>query len=111
MVRNKVSKLARHEQAGRRDQRRLVGGSAEVSEVAGDEASPSRQVSSRELLEETQRRLSAEERRLLELRQQGLDWAAIAVAVGGSAEGRRKQLARAVERVAGELGLDDADPV
>jgi RNA polymerase sigma-70 factor (ECF subfamily) len=46
---------------------------------------------------------------LLELRQQGLDWAAIAAQVGGSAEARRKQLARAVERVGGELGLEEAE--
>jgi RNA polymerase sigma-70 factor (ECF subfamily) len=111
MVRNKVSKLVRHEQAERRDQRRLAGGTAEVHLAAGGEASPSRQVSSRELLEEAQRRLSEEERRLLELRQQGLDWAAIATAAGGSPEGRRKQLARAVERVAEELGLEEGDSV
>jgi hypothetical protein len=42
-------------------------------------------------------------RRLVELRQQGDDWAAIAGAVGGTAEGLRKQHARAVARVAAEL--------
>jgi RNA polymerase sigma-70 factor (ECF subfamily) len=109
MVRNKVSKLARGEQAERRDQRRLVAGSAEEYEVASGQASPSRQASARELLAEVQRRLSDEERGMLELRQQGLDWAAIAAAVGGSPEARRKQLARAVGRVGGELGLDEAE--
>src|SRR5436309_1583756 len=78
MVRNKLSKLARYEQAERRDQRRVAAGSAEEHEVAADQASPSRQVSARELLEEVQRRLSEEERHLLQLRHQGLDWAAIA---------------------------------
>jgi RNA polymerase sigma-70 factor (ECF subfamily) len=107
MARNKAYKLVRHEQAERRDQRRVEGGSPEVDVAAGGEASPSRQVSARELLEEARRRLGAEERRLLELRQQGLDWAAIAAEVGGGAEARRKQLARAVERVAEELGLDE----
>jgi RNA polymerase sigma-70 factor (ECF subfamily) len=109
MVRNKVSKLARHEQAERRDQRRLAPASADEHDVAGDEPTPSRVVSARELLDEAQRRLGPEERRLLELRQQGLDWAGIAEAVGGSPEARRKQLARAVERVAGELGLEDKE--
>jgi RNA polymerase sigma-70 factor (ECF subfamily) len=109
MVRNKLSKLARHEQAERRDQRRVAPGSAEEHDLPAGQASPSRVVAARELLAETQRRLSAEEQRLFELRQQGLDWAAIADAVGGSPEARRKQLARAVERVAGELGLEDAD--
>ena len=35
----------------------------------------------------------------------GLDWAAIAAAQGGSAEALRKKLARALDRVAAELGL------
>jgi RNA polymerase sigma-70 factor (ECF subfamily) len=109
MVRNKLSKLARHEQAGRRDQRRVAAGSAEEHEVPGSEATPSRLVSAREMLGEVQRRLNDEERRLLELRQQGLDWAAIAGEVGGSPEARRKQLARAVERIAGDLGLDEME--
>jgi RNA polymerase sigma-70 factor (ECF subfamily) len=108
MVRNKLSKVARHEQAERRDQRRVAAGSAEDHEVAGPQATPSRHVSGRELLDEVQRRLSDEERHLLELRQQGLDWAAIAVQAGGSPEARRKQLARAVERIAAELGLEDS---
>jgi hypothetical protein len=64
-------------------------------------------VSARELLDEVQRRLSPEERHLLELRQQGLEWAGIAAEVGGSPEARRKQLARAVERLARELGLEE----
>ena len=109
MVRNKLSKLARHENADRRDQRRVAVGGDDVYDVAGDQASPSRQVSAREMLDEVQRRLSDEERKLLQLRQEGLDWVAIAAAVGGGPEARRKQLARAVERVGGELGLDEAD--
>ena len=61
----------------------------------------------RDLLQEVQRRLSADERRLLELRNQGCDWAAIAAEVGGAAETLRKKLARAIDRVVDELGLDD----
>ncbi|MFO0842803.1 MAG: sigma-70 family RNA polymerase sigma factor [Gemmataceae bacterium] len=106
MVRNKLSKLARRERALCRDHRRVAAGSPEDHEVSDDQASPVRQVAARELLEETQRRLSAEERLMLELRQQGLDWASIATTVGGSPEARRKQLARSVERVAAELGLE-----
>ncbi len=110
MVRNKLSKLVRHEQAECRDQRRIAGSAVE-HEVAALGASPSRLVSARELLAEVQGRLSEEERRLLELRQQDLGWAEIARQVGGSPDGRRVQLARAVERVAAELGLEDADRV
>src|SRR5262249_9181972 len=62
-----------------------------------------------ELLAEVQRRLSAEERQLVELRREGLAWAAIAARLGGSPEALRKQHARALDRVTREVGLDDAD--
>jgi hypothetical protein len=51
------------------------------------------------------KRLSEEERHLADLRGQGRDWAAIAAELGGTPEGRRKQLRRAIERVERELGL------
>ena len=63
-----------------------------------------------ELLAEVLRRLTPEERRLVELRQQGLDWAAIAAEVGGSAEALRKQHARAVARVAEHLEESGVGP-
>jgi hypothetical protein len=43
----------------------------------------------------------------LELREQGHEWAAIATTLGGNPEALRKKLARAVERVARQLGLDE----
>lgn len=45
-------------------------------------------------------RLSDEERPLAERRAAGPAWAAIAAEMGGTAQSRRKQLERAVERVA-----------
>jgi RNA polymerase sigma-70 factor (ECF subfamily) len=65
-------------------------------------------VAARDLFQAVQRRLAPDERRLVELREQGCDWAAIAAAEGGSAEALRKKLTRAIARVMGELGLDDA---
>jgi RNA polymerase sigma-70 factor (ECF subfamily) len=50
-------------------------------------------------------RLSDEERRIADLRASGCDWASVAAELGGTAEGRRKQLARAVVRVEQDLGL------
>ena len=38
---------------------------------------------------------------------QGLAWDEVARQLGGTAQARRMQLARAAERVARELGLDD----
>jgi hypothetical protein len=108
MVRNKLSKAVRHERADRRDARRVEAAGVEEREVAGDEATPSQQIEAKDLLQQVHRRLSAEERRLVELRGQGCDWAGIAAEVGGTPEGLRKQHARALARIAEELGLDEA---
>jgi RNA polymerase sigma-70 factor (ECF subfamily) len=108
MTRNKLSKAGRHQRAARRDARRVEAGDAAARDLVGAEATPSRHVAARELLEEVHRRLSPEERQLVELRHQGRDWAAIAAEVGGSPEALRKKLARAVGRVAEQLGLDEA---
>ncbi len=106
MARNKLAQQVRFHQRRRRDVRRVE--SAEAGrEIAGPtDESPSQLVSQRELLELFRGRLSDEERQIAELRKRGHDWAAVAEALGGTAEGRRKQLARAIARVEQELGLD-----
>jgi RNA polymerase sigma-70 factor (ECF subfamily) len=107
MTRKKLAFQARKERAQRRDNRRLAAaGPDEEVFVAGD-PSPSRHVAAQELLQEVQRRLSPDERQLAELRAGGLEWAAIAEQMGGSAEALRKKLARAVDQAARALGLDD----
>jgi len=62
----------------------------------------------RELLSELLGRLSAEDRRVAELRAEGLAWAEVATRTGGTAEAIRKRHARACGRAARELGLEDA---
>ncbi|HVK17945.1 MAG TPA: sigma-70 family RNA polymerase sigma factor [Fimbriiglobus sp.] len=103
MARNKLAKqVTRHRRAGR-DYRRtapVADGHAQPVSVAPD---PARQVAAAELVAEVYRLLSPDERRLVELRQQGHDWPAIAESLGGSAEALRKQHARAVARVAAQL--------
>jgi hypothetical protein len=51
--------------------------------------------------------LSDDERFLADQRALGRDWGDIAREVGGSAEALRKRLARAVDRAARGLGLDE----
>jgi RNA polymerase sigma factor (sigma-70 family) len=109
MARHKLSKARRDQFRARRDTRRVVDTSAEEHNVAAAASSPSVQVAAKEMLAEVHRRLSDQERQLVDLRNDGRDWAAIAAEVGGSPDALRKQLARAVARVADELGLDDAD--
>src|SRR5262249_45283144 len=106
MARNKVAEQARHHQRQRRDVRRV--GDLDIQEGAlpARQESPSRLASGRELLQKFREQLSEEERRIADLRAKGHDWAAVASELGGTAEGRRKQLARAVVRVEEDLGLN-----
>jgi RNA polymerase sigma-70 factor (ECF subfamily) len=107
MSQNKVLAHVRDSGAARRDYRRVREVSAEGRLLASADPSPSQQVSAQELLREFRRRLSEEERQLAEQRADGRDWAAIAAERGASPEALRKQLARAVARVAQELGMED----
>jgi RNA polymerase sigma-70 factor (ECF subfamily) len=109
IARNKLAFQARRHQALRRDARRVSGDDVNDLDPAAGGASPSRVIAGRELLAEVRRRLSEDERRLADLRAQGLGWAEIAAAVGGTADGRRMQLGRALGRVTQELGLDETD--
>jgi RNA polymerase sigma factor (sigma-70 family) len=109
MARNKVARQARKQRADRRDHRRNVQGGAEGWDFADPDPSPSRVVAGRELLGEFRARLTDEERRLADLRAQGREWAEIAAELGGTAQARRKQLARAADRVARELGMEGGE--
>jgi RNA polymerase sigma factor (sigma-70 family) len=106
MARNKILDHARRQQADRRDQRR-VHGDADLERMAGKEANPGRIVAGRELLDLVQRRLTAEERELVQERAEGRDWATLAAERGVGAEALRKRLVRALDRIARELGLED----
>jgi DNA-directed RNA polymerase specialized sigma24 family protein len=106
IARNKVARQANREHAACRDQRRISAG-ADVGDCAAPGGSPSRQLAARELLYEARRRMTAEELRLLERREQGVGWAEIAGELGGTPDGQRVRLARTVARVSRELGLDE----
>lgn len=109
MARNKLANQAHGQRAARRDVRRVEHGEGRADEVADRGGTPSRQIAARELLEMARALMTDEERRLLERRQDGADWAAVAEAEGGSPEALRKKLARAVDRVSREIGLDGSD--
>ena len=105
MARNKVADKVRMERAGRRDNRRVEAGDMQEREVAAPAPSPSQVVAGKELLSMVRGRLSEKERRLADLRSQGLPWAEIGEEFQEKPEALRKQLARALSRVEGELGL------
>jgi RNA polymerase sigma factor (sigma-70 family) len=116
MTRNKLAGQVKGHGAARRDFRRLTAAQSDrdgeadagAERIAGQGPTPSRDLAARELLEEALRRLSPEEKRILDCREQGGQWAEIATELGSSPEAIRKRLARAVERVAHELKLDES---
>jgi RNA polymerase sigma-70 factor (ECF subfamily) len=108
MARNKLLNQARDHHAARRDNR-LLAGPLEDVEAQGGSSDPSRQAEAKELLEEVHKRLTPEERRLVELRNQGLDWAYIARELGGNPATLRQKLHRALARLTRQLGLEDGD--
>jgi RNA polymerase sigma-70 factor (ECF subfamily) len=104
MTRHKLANQVRRHRAEMRDCRRLE--TCDPAYLEGRLAavpSPSRLVASRELLDEFRRRLSEEERMLADLRADGCEWTEIAARLGGTADARRKQLARAIDRVERQL--------
>jgi RNA polymerase sigma factor (sigma-70 family) len=117
MTRNKLANVVKSQGARRRDYRRTKAGdggpgcgdsprAAVFDDLAGKGATPSREVAAREMLDEARRRLMPDECLLLDRREQGREWNEIAAELGLSPEAARKRLARAVDRVALELGLD-----
>ncbi len=109
MARNKLSEHVKHHQRQRRDVRRTAGVGSDEAFAPAQAETPSQVVAHRELLEKFREQLTEEERQLADLRAAGLDWAQVAAQLGGTAEGRRKQLTRAIERVGAGLGLDTAN--
>ena len=65
----------------------------------------------RELLERVRRELTDDERELADQRALGRDWPEIAAERGATPDALRKKLTRALDRVAGRLGLEDSSHV
>jgi RNA polymerase sigma-70 factor (ECF subfamily) len=107
MARNKVAGQARRVRGRPADRQREPGGDVEGLELPEPAPPPPRAVLAADLLREVLRRLPAEERRLAELRARGLTWPQVSAELGGGAEARRKQLARALDGVVEQLGLQD----
>lgn len=108
MVRNRVAEEVRKQGRQRRDYRLVADGSAALNAAAGQLPTPSRVLAGKELLAEVRQRLSEEERQMADLRGQGTPWDEIAGLLGGTAQARRVQLKRALDRVSAELGLEES---
>jgi RNA polymerase sigma-70 factor (ECF subfamily) len=107
MARKKLLLQVRKQRAQCRDVRRSEPINRDDSAAVAADPSPSRHCEAQDLLHNFRQRLTPEERRLAELRALGREWRDIAAQVGGTPAARRKQLSRAIDRVARELGLDE----
>lgn len=108
MARNKLASLARREQRLRRDMRRIASTQPdELEQVVDNEGSPSEIVLRRELIDRMRAELTDDERQIADLRVEGMGWDEVAERLGGSAQARRMQLARGIERAAEHLGLEE----
>jgi DNA-directed RNA polymerase specialized sigma24 family protein len=95
IARNRIAAL------GRRDTRVRILSAApeELTDCPSPAANPLEEVEARDLEQSVQSRLTREEWELFDLRRQGLSWEEIRARKGGTAEGRRKQLFRALRRL------------
>jgi hypothetical protein len=107
MARNHLINLAAKHRAARRDQRRHEAGPAVEADLMDQRPGPSQIVAGQELLDEFRRRLSDEERWVADQRASGREWADVAAERGEQANTLRMRFARALDRVAQELGLEE----
>jgi RNA polymerase sigma factor (sigma-70 family) len=107
MARSKVATRARRAEVTRRGRQGQEMMAQTMRAVVDPAPEPSRLVMGRDLLEQFHRRLEPDERALSDRRANGSTWNEIAAEVGSTPEALRKKLARALNRVACELGLDD----
>lgn len=105
IARNKVRDEIRRHIADRRDRRRMmrVRSNDHLAHLASNDPTPSKAIVQSELFEQAIKRLSPEERQILEERLNGRDWIEIAQVRGVSAELLRQKLNRAVHRVRRQL--------
>ncbi len=106
MARNRVIHHSEKHHAARRDVRRVEHAELEGIVASDKMETPSQIIAGRELLETFRKRLSPEERELADRRARGDAWAEIVRELGGNADALRIRLGRAIDRVAGELGLE-----
>ncbi|MEZ6134955.1 MAG: ECF-type sigma factor [Pirellulaceae bacterium] len=108
MAKRKTAAAARRAYSQKRDVR-LSLPIGEYDQPLRNSHSPSKQVAYAELASLLDQELSAEERKIVALRNDSCTWQQIADHMGGTADKRRIQLSRAVERVCRKLGLDEGN--
>lgn len=107
MAQNKLAIQARSHYRQRRDVRRQHSLGEDEARRPGDGTSdPARQAMHRELLDRAYELMDPEVREIAASRVQGRPWEEIAAELGGTAEARRKQYSRAIDRIAESLEIE-----
>jgi RNA polymerase sigma-70 factor (ECF subfamily) len=109
MARSKVATRARRAEVIRRDRQGQQVVSHVLNGLTDPAPDPGRVIAARDLLEQFRRRLEVDERLLADRRGEGRSWAEISIELGSTPDALRKKLARALDRVACDLGLDDLE--
>jgi DNA-directed RNA polymerase specialized sigma24 family protein len=107
LARRQTASQARRFLARRRTADQALSQSVDNVDPIDPRPNPEEQAVWRDMWSEVAQRLSAEERRVAERRGEGLEWSEIAHELGGTADGRRMQVRRALDRVAADLGLSE----
>ncbi len=107
MAKNKLISTARRQLALKRDGNRVEMDSATMASQRDFAETSSQAISLAEVVERCRQALSEDERQIADLRSQDRTWEQIAQQMGGTAAGRRVQMARATERIIQQFGLGE----
>jgi RNA polymerase sigma-70 factor (ECF subfamily) len=107
MTRNKLANQFQRTQAQRRDVRRQTSYEDHELAIVDRASDPGEQVAAKEILAQVCARLNEQERYLANQRSLGRSWQELAEELGATHVALRKKLSRALNRVMGELGLED----
>lgn len=106
MARNKLAMHARRHFQKKRDVRRVSSLADGVADAIADSADPFRHVVGREMLDRAYSMMDDEVRQIADRRLRGEGWTGIASVLGGTADGRRKQYERAMDRIGAALQIE-----
>jgi RNA polymerase sigma-70 factor (ECF subfamily) len=106
MARNKLAMHARSQYRLRRDVRRDADDPDHSAQLTDKTPDPQQQVLDRELLHRAYDLMDSDIRQIAERRSQGETWIDIAAQLGGTADARRRQFVRAMDRIAHTLEIE-----
>ena len=106
MAQNKLAMQARSHYQQRRDVRRMKSIHDFASAPSDKSPGPDRQAVDRDLLKRAYELMAPEVRQIADCRAQGAKWADVADQLGGTADARRKQFLRAMDRIAETLDIE-----